>query len=53
MTDNQALAIIKQLERIADGLESIECALSDIFAWTPPERICKDCKYSTSIEDAV
>ena len=28
MTDNQALAIVKQLERIADVLESIEEVLA-------------------------
>ena len=28
MTDNQVLAIVKQLERIADALESIEEALA-------------------------
>lgn len=28
MTDNQALAIVKQLERIADALESIDETLS-------------------------
>ena len=30
MTDNQALAIVKQLERIADVLESIEEVLAAV-----------------------
>ena len=30
MTDNQVLAIVKQLERIADTLEAIEAMLGDV-----------------------
>ena len=31
MTDNQVLAIVKQLERIADVLERVESTLDDLL----------------------
>ena len=53
MTENQAMAIVNQLKRIVDRLELIEDAINEIGAATPPERICKDCQYSTAIEDVM